>query len=87
MKKEYRIYRISYSQKRDSFSSWVYVGDDRDPDWDEFDLKSECYCQKWYDEATGTLADKAEMIHYTMLTDIREAVRNGYTVQFRNRPE
>ena len=86
-KKTYMMYRVSYSKARDSFSTWVYVGNERYPSWDDFGLELECYCVRAYIEDEGIPTDEPDFVSYKLVTHIRQAMRLGYTVQFMDRPE
>ena len=87
MKKEYRIYRISYSEKKDAFSSWIYVGDKEYPDWDDFGMEMECRCIKGFIKEKGVPTENVDYIHYEILTRIRQAISLGYKIEFKDRPE
>ena len=84
MKKKTAEYRISYSKKRDAYSTWVYVGYKKYPDWDDFGLEMECKLVK---AAGHEDADEAMYVHYELLTHIRQAMRLGYDVLWMDKPE
>ena len=92
--KTYMYYRISYSKSRDSYSTWVYVGSEKYPAWDDFGLELEAKCVRAFDEEaqapvepTHLEPDPFHFIHLSILTGIRQALRLGYTIEFYNRPE
>lgn len=84
-KKIYKYYRISYSSKNDSYSGWMYVGENKYPEWDEFDFEIECPCVKGM--IFGVETKDCDYIHYNMLTSIKRAMESGYDVSFVHRPE
>ena len=86
MKKEHMLYRISYSKKEDAFSTWVYVGKDAFPDWDEFGLEAEFPCIQGFLPETGATGRK-DFVHYELVTRIRQAIDLGFKVSFHSRPE
>lgn len=82
MKKKEMIYRIGYSKKNDAFSTWVYVGDKKDPDWEDFGFECEAKCRKLHEED-----EEPAFIHYSILTRIRRAIELGYKIEWVDRPE
>lgn len=80
--KDTMIYRVSYSEKRDAFSGWFYVGKKRNPDWDDFKCEMECKCLKRKPED-----EEATLISYRMLTYIRRAMALGYKLEWADKPE
>lgn len=87
MEKQYRYYRISYSKKNDSYSTWIYVGNKKYPTWDDFGLEIECKCYPAYIKELGRPEDEANCISYQILTHIRQALNLDYEVKFCDRPE
>ena len=89
MKKEKRFmyYRVSYSKSRDSFSTWIYVGEKQYPSWDDFGMELDCRCVRAYNDELNKPEDEANWIHYEVLTHIRQAMKLGYKVSFSDRPE
>lgn len=86
-KKTYMYYRISYSKKRDSYSTWVYVGDKKYPDWDDFGFEMEGKCCKAFIEETKEPTEDYCMVHFSFLAGIRQAIALGYKIEFLDRPE
>lgn len=86
-KKQYAIYRVSYSKSRDAFSTWVYVGDKQYPDWDDFGFEMEGRCFKAFIEETQEPTEDYCMIHFSILAGIRQAISLGYKIEFCDRPE
>ena len=86
-KKTYMYYRISYSKKSDSYSTWVYVGNKEFPNWDDFGLEAECRCFRGFDEEEQKPTAEPDFVHFTILNYIKQAMRLGYNVSFSNRPE
>lgn len=84
---ESMFYRVSYSKKKDAFSTWIYVGPKKNPTWEDFGLEIECPCFRAFIEETGQPDKEKNMVHYHIITAIRQAMRLGYTVQFMDRPE
>ena len=86
-KKTYKHYRISYSEKRDAFSTWVYVGEKKYPEWDDFGLEIECKCVKAFDEEAHEPTAASDYIHFSLLGHIRQAMYLGYDISFCTKPE
>lgn len=86
-KKNYAYYRVSYSEKNDSYSTWIYVGEKKYPEWSDFGLEIECKCVKGYIEESGNVTDGTDFVSYHILRHISEAIRLGYKVSFEDRPE
>jgi hypothetical protein len=84
-KKIYKYYRVSYSKENDSYSTWVYVGENKHPEWNEFGLEIECRCVKG--EIDGFKSKENDFVSYHILTSIRNAMKLGYKVSFMDRPE
>ena len=85
--KTYMYYRVSYSKKNDSFSTWTYVGPKKDPDWDDFGLEMECRCRRALIDETNEIYNHHDYIDYHLLTGVRQAMQWGYKVSFNDRPE
>lgn len=86
-KKTYMYYRVSYSEKRDSYSTWIYVGNKKYPEWDDFGLEIECKCVKGYIEEQGKPTKETDFVNFHILSSIRQAMRLGYEVSFLDKPE
>lgn len=82
--KQYAYYRISYSKKKDAYSTWIYVGEKKYPDWDDFGMEMEC---RLVYAAGHEDAYEPEFVHYELLTHIRQAMRFGYEINWLDRPE
>ena len=94
--KTYQYYRISYSKSQDAYSTWVYVGPKKFPDWDDFGMEITVQCVQGIDRETGepiprpgfpSLDDEHMFIHYSILSHISQAMRLGYDVSFCDKPE
>ncbi len=85
--KTYMLYRVSYSAKRDSFSTWIYVGKDPYAPWEEFGMEIECQCVDAFNEETQSPTRDKGYIHYTLLSHIRRAKELGYEIRFIDKPE
>lgn len=87
MKKQTMIYRVSYSKKRDAFESYFYIGEKKYPTWEDFSFEASCKCfPAWIEEEQKPTED-ACMVHYEVVTRIRQAMRLGYKIEFSDRPE
>lgn len=85
--KETMIYRIGYNKKEDAFQTFVYVGTKRCPDWEDFGLELSCKCFPAWIEETQSPTEEKNMVHYEILTHIRQALRLGYKIEYIDIPE
>jgi hypothetical protein len=86
-KKEHRIYRVSYSQKRDAFESFFYVGEKQYPNWEDFSFEASSKCFPAWIEEEHQPTEDACMVSYTVITRIRQALKLGYKLEFCDKPE
>ena len=85
-KKQTMIYRISYDKQTDAYETYYYVGSKKSPTWSDFDWEMSVKCMPAWIEQEQRPTEEKTMIHYEILTHIRQALRLGYQIEFKDRP-
>lgn len=85
--KETMIYRISYNKREDAYETYFYHGPKKNPSWDDFDWEMTCKCLPAWIEQEQRPTEEHSMIHYEILTHIRQALSLGYKIEFHSKPE